>query len=600
MSPLRGVQLRRLIRCLFLVLVLLLDGVHVLSCFTHAALADPPGESSAPPIPFIKIDIEHVPGEVLVKFREGFATDEIAFVHAQIGTARVSEIRGTKVQLIRGTGGQSTEVLMSAYKNRPEVEYVEPNGIFHTMLFPNDPKFSELWGLHNTGQPVGGQVGTLDADIDGPEAWDLQTGNSDVIVADIDTGVDYKHEDLTANTWTNLGEIPNNGVDDDGNGYTDDFRGWDFVNNDNDPMDDNGHGTHTAGTIAAEGNNAIGVVGVAWQSRIMPLKFLDTFGGGTFNDAAKAIRYAADMGAQISSNSWGCLGSACFSQTIEDAVAYANTKGMLFVVAAGNNANNNDVTITYPCTSSQPNVICVAATDHLDQKAGFSSYGATSVDLGAPGDSILSTTPASPAAPTGNYAYFSGTSMATPHVSGAAALLLAQYPQLSTDQLKMMILNSTDPISALNGLTVTGGRLNVAKALLLPLPPPDMDGDTVPDSDDLCPNTFNTQYTFQDTPLMVKSTTIKTVHVTELRTAINAFRATAGLGAATWSDPTLTAKLTQVKAVHIQEMRDRLNEALTTLQCASPSYTDSVITPKLTVIKAAHIEELRNAVNGKK
>ena len=196
------------------------------------------------------------------------------------------------------------------------------------MQTPDDPRFQETYGLDNIGQTGG----TPDADIDAPEAWDRQTGSPDVIVADIDTGVDYNHEDLAANIWINPGEIPGNGTDDDGNGYIDDYYGWDFANNDNDPMDDHGHGTHTSGTIAAVGNNGIGVAGVSWHAKIMPVKFLGADGSGTHAAGAQAIIYAADMGAKISNNSWGCdIGTLCFSQTIEDAIAYADVKGMLFV-----------------------------------------------------------------------------------------------------------------------------------------------------------------------------------------------------------------------------------------------------------------------------
>ncbi len=293
---------------------------------------------------------------------------------------------------------------------------------------------------------------------------DRQAGSSSVIVANIDTGVDYNHPDLAANIWTNPGEIPGNGIDDDGNGYVDDVRGWDFANNDNDPMDDQGHGTHTAGTIAAVGNNATGVTGVAWRAKIMPLKFITASGSGTSLGAAQAILYAASMGAKISSNSWGGGG---FSQTIENAINTANQSGMLFVTAAGNANANNDTTVSYPCNSTLPNVLCVAATDHNDQKASFSNYGAVNVDLGAPGVSILSTVPAGTCGMcnSSGYRYASGTSMATPHVSGAAALLRAQLPSLTPVAVKNILMQSVDPIAALSGKMVTGGRLNISKAV---------------------------------------------------------------------------------------------------------------------------------------
>lgn len=366
---------------------------------------------------------------------------------------------------------------MKAYKGRADVEYVEPNMIVHAQLTPNDPEFSSLWGFNNSGQliirPDGSSFsGTPGADIHLPAAWDLKTGSGSVIIADIDTGVDYNHPDLAGNIWTHPGEIAGNGIDDDGNGFVDDLHGWNFVNNTNDPMDDHGHGTHTAGTIGAVGNNGAGGVGVNWIAKVMPIKFMNSAGSGTIEDAARAILYASQMGAKISNNSWGCTGIGCFSQTFEDALKVAYGRGMLFVVAAGNTsafgvANNNDATPTYPCNSTQPNVLCVAATENHDAKAFFSNYGNVSVDLGAPGQDILSTIP------TGNcllcdpsgYMFLSGTSMAAPHVSGAAALALAQYPTLTTGQLKNLLIGSTDPIPALKGLTATGGRLNVNNAL---------------------------------------------------------------------------------------------------------------------------------------
>ncbi len=430
--------------------------------FAPSSAAAAPRPSLPGNAPF-KIQFDHVPGEVLVKFRNkplANIANETAAIHATLGARAVTTLPFVHVQRVRGLRGQSTEALMQAYASRADVEYVEPNIIFHTQVTPNDPRFAELWGMNNVGQTGG----TPDADIDGPEAWDRQTGSSSVIVASIDTGVDYNHPDLAGNIWTNPGEIPGNGIDDDGNGYVDDVRGWDFANNDNDPMDDQGHGTHTAGTIAAVGNNATGVAGVAWRAKIMPLKFLTASGSGTSLGAAQAILYAANMGARISSNSWGGGG---FSQTIENAINTANQRGMLFVTAAGNANANNDTTVSYPCNSALPNVLCVAATDHNDQKASFSNYGAVNVDLGAPGVSILSTVPAGTCSlcNSSGYRYLNGTSMATPHVSGAAALVRAQFPNLAPVAIKNLLMQSTDPIAALSGKMVTGGRLNISKAV---------------------------------------------------------------------------------------------------------------------------------------
>ncbi len=347
--------------------------------------------------------------------------------------------------------GMSKKNALARLRGNSQVLYAEPNYIVTAAATPNDPRFAELYGLDNNGQTGG----TPDADIDAPEAWDSQTG-TDVVVAVIDTGLDYNHEDIAGNVWSNPGEIPNNGIDDDNNGYIDDTRGWDFVNGDNDPFDDNDHGTHVSGTIAAVGNNGIGVAGVNWSARIMPLKFLSARGSGSTADAISALDYAVMMGARISNNSWG---GGAFSQALFDSIAAAQTAGHLFVAAAGNSSVNTDTSPSYPASYDLDNIVSVAATDDNDALASFSNFGALSVDLGAPGVSILSTTPAN------TYSSFSGTSMASPHVAGVAALVLAADPSLDLVGLKAVLMDSVDAISALAGITVTGGRLNAANAV---------------------------------------------------------------------------------------------------------------------------------------
>ena len=337
--------------------------------------------------------------------------------------------------------------------------YVEPDYVGHAEAVPDDTDFGQLWGMNNTGQ----SGGTLDADIDAPEAWDLNTGSSSVVVGVIDTGVDYTHPDLKDNIWINPGEIPGNGLDDDGNGYIDDVHGWNFNGDTNDPMDANGHGTHCAGIIGARGNNGIGVTGVCWRVSIMPLKWLDSKANGADSDAVEAVAYATSMGAVLTSNSWFIPSNSPQLQHLKQAIDAADTAGILFVASAGNDGFDNETVSHYPSNYTSPNIIAVAAITRQDQLDSLSNYGATTVDLAAPGIDIYSTTPGS----LGNlYNPKSGTSMAAAHVAGACALLKASRPSLTHTEIRDIILRSTVPIPALAGKTVTGGRLNVCNALL--------------------------------------------------------------------------------------------------------------------------------------
>ncbi|MCM8530605.1 MAG: S8 family serine peptidase, partial [Lentisphaeraceae bacterium] len=341
---------------------------------------------------------------------------------------------------------------IEAYSTISTLRYAEPDYIIHSSLSPNDTSYNSLWGLHNTGQTGG----TTDADIDAPEAWAITTGSSSVVVAVIDTGVDYTHNDLAANMWINTGETAGNGLDDDGNGYIDDIYGYDFHNNDANPMDDQYHGTHVAGTIGGVGDNSNGVTGVAWQTKLMALKFLNSSGSGYTSDAIQCVEYATDNGAHVTSNSWGGGG---YSQSLKDAIDDAASNEILFIAAAGNSGTNNDSSPHYPSSYSSSNIIAVASTDSNDNRSSFSCYGATSVDIGAPGSSIYSTMPGD------SYGTLSGTSMATPHVSGVVALLLAEYPSESMGTIQNRILYSGDSVSSMSGITTTGRRLNAYNAL---------------------------------------------------------------------------------------------------------------------------------------
>jgi subtilisin family serine protease len=338
-------------------------------------------------------------------------------------------------------------------KLKEHVLVVEPDHIMTVQATPNDTSYSTLWGLHNTGQ----SAGTVDADIDAPEAWDIHTGSRGVLVAVIDSGIDQTHPDLVANLWTNPGEIAGNGIDDDANGYVDDVRGWDWVNSDNNPNDDHGHGTHCAGTIGAVGNNGAGVSGICWQVSLLGLKFLDASGNGFESDSAEAISYATDLGVAMTSNSYT---GTTYTQSVKDAIDEADAAGIIFVAAAGNNASNIDSFPEYPAAYDCPNILSVAATTRTDGLASFSNYGSTRVDLAAPGNEIYSTLPGSV------YGLKSGTSMAAPHVTGACALLKSYKPSLSHMQLRELVLNTVNPLPSLAGKCVTGGRLNLYNAML--------------------------------------------------------------------------------------------------------------------------------------
>jgi subtilisin family serine protease len=395
------------------------------------------------------------PTRILVKFVEGTTDD--ARLEAVEMVGGVSE---TQYTLVPGLEAIETSVGAEAalwiLQGLPFIEYAEFDYLMQTTsTFPNDTSFGNMWGLHNVGQNIFGVNGVVDADIDAPEAWDQSTGSTSVVIAVIDTGTQYTHVDLSANMWINTDEIANNGIDDDGNGYIDDTRGWDCFSNDNDPNDTNGHGTHTAGTIGAVGNNGLGVTGVCWTCKIMPLRFIGG-GGGPIADAIEAIQYAVNNGARISNNSWG---SYQYVQSLADAISAAQSAGHLFVAGAGNDNNNNNNFPFYPASYGHTSVISVAATTNTDARWSFSNYGSFSVDLGAPGHDILSTWPGN------QLAWLSGTSMATPHVAGVAGLLLAKNPTWTYTQIRDRIFQTVRPLASLNGLVATNGMLNAGAAL---------------------------------------------------------------------------------------------------------------------------------------
>jgi subtilisin family serine protease len=427
--------------------VVLVGLVMILSTFSMAAFS-----GSTDKDPFMKGSDEYVPGEILVILKDKASKDDVKKAKSNLKVKDAKTLGKTGIDSWKLGEDVSVkdalkELKKSGYKD--VVDIAEPNYYVYADTDPvltDDLYRGHLWGMHNGGQTGG----TADCDIDMLETWQTDTDAPSIVVAVIDTGVDYNHEDLSSNIWTNAGDPVGNG-DEDGNGYVDDWCGWDFVNNDNDPMDDNGHGTHCSGTIGAIGDNGKGVAGVCWNVKIMPLKFLNAGGRGTTDNAILAVDYAASFDAvKITSNSWG---GGRKSKTLETAI---KNSGQLFVASAGNSGSSR---LQYPAGYKLDNIISVAATDHDDDLASFSNYGDTWVDLGAPGVNILSCLPGD------NYGFKGGTSMACPHVSGVAALLWENTGYNTVSEVKGRILNTVDSISSLSSVTVSGGRLNAQSAL---------------------------------------------------------------------------------------------------------------------------------------
>ena len=419
-----------------------------------------------------------VQGQLLVKLKSGGAEGaRTAGVLSIIGGEVVETITTEAMKLANarkgaeGTGlllvntKMGTREAIARLKDLPEVEYAEPNFIYHHFATSNDTYFTNgsLWGMYGDATSPANQYGSQAG-----EAWAAgNTGSSTVWVGIIDEGYMHTHEDLLANAGTNPGEIAGNGVDDDGNGYRDDVNGWDFDGNNSSVFDGVGddHGTHVAGTIGGAGGNVKGVAGVVWNVKLMSAKFLGRNGGTTAN-AIKAVDYFTSLKQRhginlvATNNSWGGGG---FSQGLYDAIERANQAGILFIAAAGNSTNNNDVTASYPGSYSNTNIIAVASITNTGAISSFSNYGATTVDIGAPGSGIYSTVPASSKGKViSSYASYNGTSMATPHVTGAAALYAASHAGATAAQIRTAILSSAVATTSLNGKCATGGRLNVS------------------------------------------------------------------------------------------------------------------------------------------
>lgn len=412
---------------------------------------------------------ESVPGEYLIQLKPSVlgSTKGIHSMLNGLGASLKRVIPGTDILVVKlNKNHKDSKTIISHFLENDSILYAEPNFIYRIDRTPNDPELDKLWGLINRGQPDSKKVaGVAGVDIGAEKAWDLETGNQDLVVAVIDTGIDYTHKDLQGNIWTNEQELNGKtGVDDDGNGFVDDIYGYDFANKDGDPKDDHGHGTHCAGTIGAKGDDNEGVVGVAWNVKLMGVKFLTKDGSGSLDAAVESIKYATKMGAKIMSNSWGGGG---YSEILKKAIEEANEKGIVFAAAAGNHAGNNDKKPTYPASYAVPNVISVAALDNRGSLASFSCYGRQSVHVAAPGVNILSTTP-------NGYNTWSGTSMATPHVSGVIALLLSQESALTPEEVKNRLVKTSKPLSALKGRTASQGIVDAYLALTNQEAPPDL------------------------------------------------------------------------------------------------------------------------------
>ena len=428
----------------------------------------------------------------------GYATDSILVRFKPSANASdkaqarglVNAVSHRSYGLVRGLenmrlkAGQGVTDAVDKLSRLPFVEYAEPDFIVQTSA-SNDPFYGLVYAIENVGQTIAGAAGVPDADMDVLEAWPTQTGDPNQIIAVIDSGVQYDHEDLAANMWTNPGEVPGNGLDDDGNGFVDDVYGYDFhgdganlSSEDNDPIDEDGHGSHVAGTICAVTDNGLGIPGVVKQCKIMALRFIGPQGGYT-SDGVASLDYAVQMGAKISNNSWGGGGA---SQALYDSIAAARDADHIFLAAAGNGGSdsvgdNNDSVPHYPSNYDLPNVISVAATDNRDNRAGFSNYGAVSVDIGAPGVDIASTYKNNISFSDGStcsencYVYLSGTSMATPNVTGVVALIRSQNPGWNFQQVIDHLYATARPAASMAGITTTGKIANAAAAVATVEPP---------------------------------------------------------------------------------------------------------------------------------
>jgi subtilisin family serine protease len=405
--------------------------------------------------------LDYIPGEYVIKLKTNrthllSSTSALNILRTELKASEIRKISDTHIAVVRDSG-QDALAAIREMEAMPSVEIAEPNFVYELNMTPNDPDYLRLWSLNNSGQTDGwGRAGRFGLDVGAEKAWDITTGSKKSIVAVIDSGLNYLHADIQDNLWTNEAEAKGkSGVDDDNNGYIDDLHGYDFVNSDNDPIDDHGHGTHVANIIGAKGNQGLGIVGVNWTVSIMPLKFATAEGKGNLEASVKAINYAVKMGAQVLNNSWG---NDHYSEILEQTIREANSKNVLFVAAAGNSSRNNDLKPIYPASYKVPNVISVAGLTIHGYLGNFSCFGKESVHIAAPGDSIYSLWK-------DKYREMTGTSMAAPHVSGVAALLLSSEPQLTALEIKERLMRTSMPLGSLRNKVASGGMVNAYYAL---------------------------------------------------------------------------------------------------------------------------------------
>jgi subtilisin family serine protease len=429
---------------IFIALFLLL-----LNSFTYASL-----EIQKPELE----RLNYAPGQIIIKTAENAPDNALELSAYSLGAVLVKKFTLVPgLSLYEFNQANNLNDVVTIFESNTYVEYAEPNYYYTASLNPNDQFYNLLWALENTGQ----SQGTPDADINAQLMWEIQEGRQAIVVGVIDTGVDYTHTDLVANLWRNTLEIPNNNIDDDHNGYIDDIHGINAIFNNGNPMDDHAHGTHVSGTIGADGNNHVGVVGVAHNVQIAHCKFLGASGGGVTTDAIECLQYFAELKSRAqqpvnliaTNNSWG---SSWSSNALRDAILAHQNLGILFIAAAGNNSRNVDLNPNYPSNYDLSNIISVAATDHNDMLASFSNYGDKTVHVAAPGVRILSTVLHQ------GYAFFNGTSMATPQVTGLAAIIKSEFPNFNYKQIKNLILSSGTPLAALNDKVITGRRIRGA------------------------------------------------------------------------------------------------------------------------------------------